>query len=135
MKDKEPSDEKEFKPKGGGGGGKKRAIDELKPGAGSRDTTPSVQGKKPAGECVFSFPIVAEVLNLVIQVKSRRFDDRVVELCLCMSICLTTFKQGHEELCDTFWHECVCTRCMRVSRHAQNTGKDESIQSWTRLIG
>ncbi|ORX36405.1 putative chromatin remodelling complex ATPase chain [Kockovaella imperatae] len=50
MKDKENADDKEFKPKGGGGGGggggaaKKRTIEDLKSGAGSRDTTPSVQG-------------------------------------------------------------------------------------------
>ena len=43
MKDKENADDKEFKPKGGGS--KKRTIEELK-SAGSRDTTPSVQGKK-----------------------------------------------------------------------------------------
>ena len=48
MKDKENIDEKEYKPAKGGGGGKKRPIDELKNGAGSRDTTPSVQGKKSA---------------------------------------------------------------------------------------
>lgn len=46
MKDAKPADEAEFKPAAGANGtakgGKKRPIDELK--AGSRDTTPSVQG-------------------------------------------------------------------------------------------
>ncbi|NXD32609.1 ISWI ATPase, partial [Spelaeornis formosus] len=50
MKDAKPADDADFKPTGGAAGaakGKKRTVDELKASAaGSRDTTPSVSGKK-----------------------------------------------------------------------------------------
>lgn len=48
MKDNKPADEADFKPTGAAAkGGKKRTVDELKASAaGSRDTTPSVTGKK-----------------------------------------------------------------------------------------
>lgn len=55
MKDIKPADDADFKPTGAAAkdgpakGGKKRPLDELK-GAGSRDTTPSVQGAAKKSE-------------------------------------------------------------------------------------
>ena len=54
MKGKENIDEKEYKPTKGAGGGKKRPIDELKNVTGSRDTTPSIQGKKSVSSSRFA---------------------------------------------------------------------------------